>query len=320
MADLMNYSMGEIPPADLLRLFLKHGITRIPTAAVWEMYEIIKPHLSFLERTAVSALITGFYNPNLAELLKAVEKRPSMRSLPKSLMYDYRITSILRRHIDPEKWVPFQLGVFEFGENVPRPGGASAPETANKNRQNYKTMSSSVPIFRNTVAAGTTALTSVGTASRNRNSTRGFAALNANLLAMAPSPLPTNVLGPPRTPRTGPRRTVRNRSAVATAAANNSNENSNTNNVPSYTGPRRVYPELTPVAVPAVPRRPLGLAVQGSERLFPSGPSRSKRSIGYKNTPAPPTLNMPRPRPTGERSLLTGRYRATRKGLKRRAH
>lgn len=301
MEDLMNYSMGEIPPADLLRLFLKHGITRIPKAAVWEMYEIVKPHLSFFERTTVSALITGVYNPNLTELLKAVEKRPSMHPLPKSLMYDYRITTILRKHIEPEKWAPFQLDVFQFGEeDMPRSGGAT---------------SATAPILRNVATAGATAIG--GGAASNE-----FAAMNANLLAMAPSPLPTNVLGPPRTPRTGPRRTVRNRSAVAaTASANNSNENSNTNtnNLPLYTGPRRVYPELTPVAVPTVARKPLGLAVQGSERLFPSGPSRSKRSIGYKNTPAPPTLNMPRPRPTGERSLFTGKYRTTRKGLKRSA-
>lgn len=299
MENLMNYSLGEIPPSDLLRIFLKHGITRIPREAVWELYEIIKPYLSLFQRAAVSALISGVYNPNLAELLKAVEKREGLRTFPKALMYDHRITSILRRYIDPEKWILFQQDVFLFGEEE-FPAAVGSPSENSR------------PIYTmNTVTA---------VEAPSRGTSAAAAALNANLLSMAPTPLPANVLGPSRT---GPRRTVRNRSADNRSTAiipENSNENSN-NNLPAgaATGPRRVYPELVPVPVVGVARKLPSLSIQASERLFPSGPLRSMRSFGHKNTPPPETLKMPKPKPTGVKGgIFSGKYRRTaRKGLKR---
>ena len=137
------------------------------------------------------------------------------------------------------------------------------------------------------------------------------APLNANVIASANVPLPPNVLGPSRRTNTGPRRTTRRR-AVASAAANNeSNENSNTNTpVVGITGPRRNYPNLVPVALPGTVRAPA---------TFTSLAPRHKGQVGYKNTPAPPTLEMPRPVATGERSWWTGKYRrqATRRRVRR---
>ena len=66
----MNYSMGEIPPAEVLRLLLKHGVLRIPVAAIHELFNVVKPHLSFFEKSAVSLLISTFYKEDLAALLK----------------------------------------------------------------------------------------------------------------------------------------------------------------------------------------------------------------------------------------------------------
>ena len=132
------------------------------------------------------------------------------------------------------------------------------------------------------------------------------ATTNAELVASATAngaSLPANVLGPSR--RTGPRRTTRAYRGIPTAAAINveSNENSNNNSrVIEVTGPRRNYPNLVPVALPGVVKAPATLT-----SLAP----RHKGPVGYPNRPAPPPLNMPRPKKTGIRSLLTGKYRRT---------
>lgn len=260
----MNYSMGEIPAAEVLRLLLKHGIRRFPVAGIHELFDVVKPHLSFLEKAAVNALISTFYNEDLEKLLKSIEKRP-MRTIPKSLMYNFNFTSILRKYIDGEKFVGFQADVFDYGEE---PRVASAAPT------------------RTSVATNAAVM----------------AAITANH-----TPLPPNVLGAAR--RTGPRRTTRSRIAAATAANSNSNENSNNNSAAvRYTGPRRNFPTLAPVALPGVVRAPY------ANSLAP----RHKGSIGYKNTPAPATIVMPKPAPTGEKSWFTGTYRrATRRRQRR---
>lgn len=133
MENLMNYSMGEIPPAEVLRLLLKHGVRRIPVAAIHELFDVVKPHLSFFERSAVDILIRTFYNEDLTALLKSVEKRPSLRALPKSLMYDSRFTIILRKYMTPEQFVAFQLDVIGYGENNTQPVAASASPAATLN-------------------------------------------------------------------------------------------------------------------------------------------------------------------------------------------
>ena len=265
----MNYSLGEIPATDVLRLLLKHGIRRFPVAGIRELFNVVSPHLSFFERTAVTALISTFYNEDLEKLLKSIEKRP-MRPLPKSLMYDSKYTNILRKHIaDDEKFAKFQFDVYNFDVE---------PRTA--------TAATAAPATRSSAATNTVLMTAI---------------------AANDTPLPPNVLGTSR--RTGPRRTTR--SHLPRGAANSdSNENSNNDSAAvSYTGPRRNFPALSPVALPGIVRAPY------ANSLAP----RVKGSIGYKNTPAPPTIVMPKPAPTGEKSWFTGKYRrhATRRRNRR---
>jgi len=294
---LMNYSMGEIPPAEVLRLLLKHGIRRIPVAAIHELFNVVTPHLSFFEKSAVSLLISTFYKEDLAALLKDVEKRPSLRALPKSLMYDTKFTSILRKYIDGEKFASFQFDVFNFGEAPPIVKGGAAASDAS--------------LIATATANGTLLPSNILGPSRRATFTP-HATLrtynrNTGEVTGSNSTIPiSNKRTKPSTTRTGPRRKTRNRSRlpIATTTTINDPDESNENSSNElteigYTGPRRNYPNLKPVILPGIVRAP------HANSLAP----RYKGQVGYKNIPAPPTLEMPRPKPTGVPSLFTGEYR-----------